>query len=125
MTTPSIAERLQILIEYVYPAGAEPYSQARVAELASTSAHTITTQQVQGIVAGRTKHPSFDTVAGLAEFFKVPLDYFATTDDETWESYLRWIKLMRQRMDSTDMYAPRINRWRKIKEDRLRRRNEG
>lgn len=124
MSTPTMAERLKILIEHVYPAGGQPYSQARIAELASTAEHAITTQQIQGIVAGRTKHPSFDTIAGLAEFFKVPLDYFATSDPETWESYVRWIKLMRERADSTEMYAPRLSRWRQIKESRLKRRGD-
>lgn len=119
MTTPPLADRLQFLFDYVYPAQGAPYTQAKAAQKASTDEVLVTTQQIHGILSGRTKSPQFSTVATLADFFNVPLDFFWTGDEDTWNEYVRWIKTVRERMDSTDLFAARSDRWQEIRRNRL------
>lgn len=119
MSTPPLSERLQFLFDYVYPAQGEPYTQVKVAEKASTDEVHMTPQKVHGILSGRTKSPDFQTMAALADFFKVPLDFFGTSDEDTWDEYVRWIKTVRERMDATDLFAARSDRWHQIRQKRL------
>lgn len=107
--------RLQLLFDNVYSAGGEPYSIAQVARLASTKNKQVTKQQIQGILSGRTKRPAFETIAALWAFFKVPPDYFATEDEETFKSYEDYLKTIRQRVDDQKLLAARVDYWNQVK----------
>jgi hypothetical protein len=119
--TPDIKHRLQILFDNLYPAGGEPYSISRVAQLASSEECPVTAQQIHGILSGRTKRPSFATVAALASFFKVPLEFFSTTDETAWRSYETHVRTLHSRVNDTSLLAARTNRWYDLREQRRKK----
>lgn len=121
MMTISISTRAQLLFDYVYPATHGPYSTEQVAASISVNGVTISAAELQGILDGTTPDPAFSTLAAIADFFKVPIDYFSTTNEVVWGSYEAWIKGMRERADNASLYAARTNRWHEIRAKRRRR----
>lgn len=117
----TLGERLKFLFDYIYPAGEGPYTYVEVAERASTEDVPITEGQIRSIISHRVQRPSFATISALADFFNVPLDYFATTDEAALENYTDWITSLRSRVDTSELYAARTNRWQEKRKQRRKR----
>nr|WP_172688415.1 helix-turn-helix transcriptional regulator [Corynebacterium glutamicum] len=116
-----LSYRLQLLFDKLYPAGGSPYTVAKVAELASTPDVPVTAQQIHGILNGKTHRPSFATIVALANFFNVPLEYFSTTDEDTWKSYESHILTLHERINDTSLLAARTSHFYSLREQRRRR----
>lgn len=123
--TVSINTRTQLLFDYVYPAAHGPYSTEQVASSISVNDVTISAAELQDILDGTAPDPAFRTLTAIADFFKVPIDYFSTTNEVVWHSYETWIKEMRKRADDASLYAARTNRWHEIRAKRRRRGRRG
>ena len=107
MTTPTLAERLRLLFENVYPGNRGPYSIKEVAASLKRSGTPVSRTAIKNISTGKTERPSFQSISALANFFGVDLDYFDTTDDNTWNEYKLSLISFRRQMDSDHLYAAR------------------
>lgn len=116
-----LSYRLQLLFDKLHPPGGAPYTVAKVAELASTEDAPVTPQQIYGILNGKTKRPAFATIVALANVFKVPLEYFSTTDEEMWKSYESHILTLHERINNTSLLAARTNHFYALREKRRSR----
>lgn len=75
---PDLAERLDLLFRTV-PRGdgnSQLHSSASVAEELERKNISVTPNHIRALRTGRRRNPSFRLLAGLAEIFRVPLDYF-------------------------------------------------
>lgn len=78
---PNLAERLDTLFRTV-PRGDDPsklHTSASVARTMQQQGISVTPNHIRALRTGRRSNPSFRLLAGLADLFHVPLDYF--TDD--------------------------------------------
>lgn len=75
---PNLAERLDLLFRTVPRASGSPdlHTSASVAEELESKNITVTANHIRALRTGRRRNPSFRLLAGLAEIFHVPLDYF-------------------------------------------------
>lgn len=75
---PHLAERLDTLFQTV-PQADNPtklHSSASVAEALGEQGISVTPNHIRALRSGRRDNPSFRLLMGLAELFRVPLDYF-------------------------------------------------
>ncbi|CRK50369.1 Nucleoid-associated protein EspR [Rhodococcus sp. RD6.2] len=70
------ASRLNKLFETVHPPGRKPHTNTEVAEALNGSGHRISKPYISQLRNGQRTNPSPETVAALAQFFKVKSDYF-------------------------------------------------
>ena len=75
---PDLAERLDLLFRTVprEDNSAELHSSASVTEELERRGISVTSNHIRALRTGRRNNPSFRLLAGLAEIFRVPLDYF-------------------------------------------------
>lgn len=75
---PDLAERLDLLFRTVprTDASSQLHSSASVAEELERRNISVTPNHIRALRTGRRRNPSFRLLAGLAEIFRVPLDYF-------------------------------------------------
>lgn len=75
---PKLAERLDLLFRTVPrdDGGSELHSSASLAEALQEQGITVTANHIRALRNGRRRNPSFRLLAGLAQAFRVPLDYF-------------------------------------------------
>lgn len=75
---PRLAERLDLLFRTV-PRGSDSsqlHTSASVADELERQSISVTPNHIRALRTGRRRNPSFRLLAGLAEIFQVPLDYF-------------------------------------------------
>ncbi|RDI63321.1 helix-turn-helix domain-containing protein [Nocardia pseudobrasiliensis] len=70
------ATRLNKLFDTVHRPGRGPHTNADVAEALTAAGHRISKPYLSQLRSGQRTNPSDDTVAALAQFFKVKPDYF-------------------------------------------------
>ncbi|MDN8578287.1 helix-turn-helix domain-containing protein [Corynebacterium bovis] len=107
MKTPTLSERLALLFDTVYPGNRGPYTTSEVATALKKSGTPISPTTIKNIATGQTEKPAFQSVAALADFFGVELDFFHTTNPETWSRYEQALLAFRRQMDSDHLYAAR------------------
>lgn len=95
---PGLADRLDLLFRTV-PRGdssSQLHTSASVAEELESQNISVTPNHIRALRTGRRRNPSFRLLAGLAEIFQVPLDYFVndTVSAEIQES-LKTVVAMR------------------------------
>lgn len=75
---PRLAERLDLLFRTVPRTNSNPelHTSASVAEELERLSISVTPNHIRALRTGRRRNPSFRLLAGLAEIFQVPLDYF-------------------------------------------------
>lgn len=75
---PGLAHRLDLLFRTV-PRGhgsSQPHTSASVVEELERQNISVTPNHIRALRTGRRRNPSFRLLAGLADIFQVPLDYF-------------------------------------------------
>ncbi|CAM4152097.1 HTH cro/C1-type domain-containing protein [Nocardia ninae] len=70
------AARLNMLFARVHLPGRKPHTNAEVAAALTASGHPVSKPYISQLRSGVRTHPSDETVAALAKFFKVRPDYF-------------------------------------------------
>lgn len=75
----SFATRLNRLIDAVYPPGRGPYRNKEIVHAAAEYGHPVSAAYISQLRSGCRCNPSTETLAMLAEFFRVKIEYF--TDD--------------------------------------------
>lgn len=75
---PDLAERLDLLFRTVPRSGdsSQLHSSASVVDELERRNISVTPNHIRALRTGRRRNPSFRLLAGLAEIFRVPLDYF-------------------------------------------------
>lgn len=75
---PHLAERLDLLFRTVprTPDSAKLHTSASVVEALAEQGISVTPNHIRALRTGRRSNPSFRLLAGLADIFRVPLDYF-------------------------------------------------
>ncbi|MEV0869320.1 helix-turn-helix domain-containing protein [Brachybacterium paraconglomeratum] len=75
---PHLAERLDLLFRTVPrdEGGSEMHTSTSIVEALRSEGISVTPNHIRAMRAGRRSNPSFRLLAGLAEIFRVPLDYF-------------------------------------------------
>lgn len=75
---PRLAERLDLLFRTVPrdDGGSQLHTSASIVEALQQLNISVTPNHIRALRNGRRRNPSFRLLAGLAEVFRVPLDYF-------------------------------------------------
>lgn len=75
---PHLAERLDLLFRTVPrdEGGSEMHTSTSIVEALRHQGISVTPNHIRAMRTGRRSNPSFRLLAGLAEIFRVPLDYF-------------------------------------------------
>lgn len=75
---PGLAERLDLLFRTVPRRGgsSQLHTSTSVVEELEQQGISVTPNHIRALRTGRRRNPSFRLLAGLAEIFQVPLDYF-------------------------------------------------
>lgn len=75
---PHLAERLDLLFRTVprTPDSAKLHTSTSVVEALAEQGISVTPNHIRALRTGRRSNPSFRLLAGLADIFRVPLDYF-------------------------------------------------
>lgn len=108
---PPLHERVQLLVDYVYPAGESPYTLEEIERLTSKERIKLPAEQMRALLSGEQTDPSGFTLRGMSRFFKVPIEFFTTEDAKEWNGYVTFIKRLREEVDSTNVYAARVDTW--------------
>jgi transcriptional regulator with XRE-family HTH domain len=82
-TSPSLAERLNLLFDTCYRPGLGPYTSAEVLTALRRAGRPMSPPYLSQLRTGQRRNPSSATIAALAQFFGVPPAYF--TDDDRYQ----------------------------------------
>lgn len=108
---PPLHERLQLLVDHVYPAGESPYTPEEIERLTAKERIKLPAAELHAILSGEQTSPNGFILRGLSRFFKVPIEFFTTEDAKEWGGYVAFIKRLREEVDSTTVYAARVDTW--------------
>lgn len=120
----AIQHRLQFLVDYVYPADRGPYTADEIAGFTAKSSFKVSSTDVSNILSGELTAPNGHQLRALAQVFEVPIEFFETTNQQEWDSYVTWIKKVRERLSPAELHAARIDNWFEKRQKRRERRRK-
>lgn len=101
----SIGQRLQFLLDHVYPRNGQPETVAQVARGIAKMGHPIRPDTLSAIMDGSTQKPTTATISAIAAYYKIPPA--ALTNDREWESLRAWLIETRKHLDSPNIRVAR------------------
>lgn len=100
-----IGQRLQFLIEHVYPRNGQPETIPQVARGIAKMGYPICSDTLTSLVEGSTQNPTTATISAIASYYKIPPS--ALTNDREWESLRAWLIETRKHLDSPNIRVAR------------------
>ena len=92
----TFADKLRYLIENVHPKDRGPFTMNEIVDGVRRNGGSITQGYISMLLNGTRPNPGLKVVTDLAEFFRVPLQYFA--DEDAFEDavrYITWVQSLR------------------------------
>lgn len=92
----TFAEKLRYLIDNVHPKDRGPFTMNEIVDGIRRNGGSITQGYISMLLNGQRPNPGLKVAQDLADFFHVPLQYFA--DDDSFEQavrYISWVQSLR------------------------------
>ncbi len=92
----TFADKLRYLIDNVHPKDRGPFTMNEIVDGIRRNGGSITQGYISMLLNGQRPNPGLKVAQDLADFFRVPLQYFA--DDDSFEKavrYISWVQSLR------------------------------